>query len=366
MRSGDILACLCCADYDTVSEISHIICEGTTLTSSSSEPVMSYRELAARQDRPPWSTWGMFGPDDELGMINLLGADKVLAGVRSVRRGAVFNLDLPLDAFDPHFSARRRAPTHTMFQGMPHHLDDYLDGFYLQGSSQIDSLRHIEHPEFGFYNGHADGEIRVGSPVLGINRWSEHGIVGRAVLLDVERHLAATGDPVNQSTGRAFGRDVLESTARAQGVEVRRGDMVLVRTGWLHHALHELTPEGRAGLRGGVRCPGIEQSEAVLEWLWDHQVPLLASDNIAVEAIPTSSDSPFYTDEERATGGGPTAGMFHHVAIPLLGMALGELWDVDALAADCAADGVWEFLLVAKPLNLVGGVGTPANAVAIK
>jgi hypothetical protein len=58
--------------------------------------------------------------------------------------------------------------------------------------------------------------------------------------------------------------------------------------------------------------------------------------------------------------------MMHQQLIALLGMAIGELWRLDELAEDCARDGIYEFLVVSKPLNLVGGVGSPANAVAIK
>jgi hypothetical protein len=47
-------------------------------------------------------------------------------------------------------------------------------------------------------------------------------------------------------------------------------------------------------------------------------------------------------------------------------MAIGELWDLDALAEDCDADGVFEFLLVSAPLHVPGGIGSPSNAVALK
>ncbi|MCU1374072.1 MAG: hypothetical protein JWO68_1358 [Actinomycetia bacterium] len=326
------------------------------------KPPLSYDELLARTDAPARSTWGLYGPDDEVGMLNVLGPDDVVAAAGLIRRGAVFNLDLSLDAFDPHFAARRRAPTHTMFESMSHHLDDYLDGFYLQGTSQIDSLRHIVHPDHGFYNGHDAAAIKPGSPTLGINRWAERGIVGRGVLLDVDRYLTSVGDPLDQRSGRSFGVEVLEATAAAQGVELGLGDLLLLRTGWLRWALHDVPVEQRAEM-GGWDRPGIEQSDELVRWLWEHQVPLLAADNVAIEAIPVAPDTPFLAGGEAP---GRTHGMFHKVAIPLLGMALGELWDMEALAEDCGADGVWEFLLVAKPLYVNGGVGTPANALAIK
>ena len=98
----------------------------------------------------------------------------------------------------------------------------------------------------------------------------------------------------------------------------------------------------------------------MLVWLWDHRIPLIAADNFAVECMPVAADSPLADGD--ALGGG----LLHPHVIALLGMVVGELWKLDDLAADCAGDGVYEFMLVVKPLNLVGGVGSPANATAIK
>jgi hypothetical protein len=331
--------------------------------------MLTFAELMARSDAPAGSTWGLFGDADELGMINLLTPQRVLSGMRCVRRGAVFNLDLPLDAFDPPISYRQ-PPRHTMLQKIPHHWDDYVDGLWLQGSSQIDGLRHYMHSDHGYYNDHEAAAIREGSPVLGINRWSEHGIVGRGVLLDLARHRASAGTPIDYRRRAAFSADDLDATAAAQGVTLEPGDIIVLRTGWVRFVLEEMTPAERTAFRENVDaklCPGIEQDEATLRWIWEHQVPVLAADNLGVEALPTSRQSPFLTSEERAWSDRPwNAGMFHNALIPLLGMALGELWNLEALAADCAADGVWEFLVVAKPLNLTGGVGSPPNALAIK
>ena len=56
----------------------------------------------------------------------------------------------------------------------------------------------------------------------------------------------------------------------------------------------------------------------------------------------------------------------HCVLIRDMGMTLGEVFDREALAADRAADGVWEFLFVATQLKVKAGVGTPITPVAIK
>ena len=56
----------------------------------------------------------------------------------------------------------------------------------------------------------------------------------------------------------------------------------------------------------------------------------------------------------------------HHRAIFLLGLPLGEQFDLEELAEDCRQDQVTEFMLVSVPLNLPGGMASPPNAVAIK
>jgi kynurenine formamidase len=235
--------------------------------------------------------------------------------------------------------------------------DDRLDDFYLQVSSQIDGLRHHRHPVHGFYGGVADDSVAVGSADLGIQRAAAKGIVGRGVLLDVGRHLAAQGHPLDLRRAEAISVGTLDGVAAAQGVALRSGDILLIRTGWARHAVEDLTPEERAGLSTDRQFCGLTQSRETLAWIWDHHVSVVASDTVAVEVMPSVPDSPFHDSVGR---------MMHPDLIALLGVHLGELWQLDELAEDCAADGVYEFLVTAKPLNLLGGVGSPPNAVAVK
>jgi kynurenine formamidase len=249
---------------------------------------------------------------------------------------------------------------------LPDHRDDYLDGFYPQTASQLDGLRHFRHPVHGFYNGVEDRLVAAGSPHLGINRWAEAGIVGRGVVVDVAAHLHQQGAAPAHEDGAPIPISAVADAARAQGVTFAPGDILLLRTGWLGFYLG-LNDAGQARIRELGTSSGLVQSHETLEWLWDRRIALLAADNVAVEVLPAVPDSPFVTAEEAA--GGPRSrhtGLMHRAMIPLLGMALGELWDLDALAKDCAATGTWDCLVVAKPLHLIGGVGSPANAVAIK
>ena len=130
--------------------------------------------------------------------------------------------------------------------------------------------------------------------------------------------------------------------------------MVLLHTDYPRHYWEHAEGSGQH------RHAGFVQSHELLAWLWDHRVPLVAADTFAVECIPKSPDTPLAAGD--ALGGG----LLHPHLIALLGMVLGELWKLDDLASDCANDDVYDFMLVVKPLNLIGGVGSPANATAIK
>jgi kynurenine formamidase len=203
----------------------------------------------------------------------------------------------------------------------------------------------------------------VGVPDLGIQLMAEKGIVGRGVLLDAKRYFEARGEPLDPFTMRRFTPDDLDAIAASQRTALQPGDMLLLYTGWAETWVNT-PPDLRPRRRG---TPGIAQSQAMLAWIWDHQVALFAADNGGLEASPVDPDSGFISPDEPAPARGATHnGMLHRQMIALLGLAIGELWKLDALAEDCAADRRYEMLLTAKPLNVLGGVGSPPNALAIK
>jgi kynurenine formamidase len=328
----------------------------------------TYAELLERDDGPPGSAWGVFGRDDELGTLNHLTPDAVREATSLVTSGEVINLDLPLDVFQESLIPTRKPVRHTLFASNPFHRDEFLDSFYTQAGSQLDGLRHIGHPEFGFYNGADPERFTAGEPFLGINRYAEHGVVGRGVLLDVDRHLRLQGTPLDHAEGEAIPISVAAETANAQGVELRPGDILMIRTGWVHYHLRERDAEQRKHDVRALRSTGLEPSHETVAWLWDNRFSVVGVDNVAVEVWPARPESPFLTGAERR-GDEPLtghSGLMHRVLIPLLGMALGELWALDELAERCAADGRWDCMIVAKPLNLTGGAGSPLNAVAIR
>jgi kynurenine formamidase len=326
-----------------------------------------YAALRARTDAPPGSSWGLFGAEDQLGTLNFLALNDLRAAAREVREGAAFSLDLPSTAISPSLAPTRRPIEHHIFQRTPFHRDEWLDRFYTQYGSQLDGLRHIGHPEHGFYNGADPRRFVPGHELLSIHHIAALPVAGRAVLLDVDRHLRAQGRPIDQHSRRAVSAQELEDTRAGQDTTVQPGDIVLIRFGWLRWYLDEASPQVREGLRTEQVHPGLAQSPEILVWLWDHRVSLVAGDNFALECWPAAPDSPFFTRAEREEGvRDPHSGIMHRALIGLLGMPIGELWNLDALAAACAADGRWSFLLTVAPLTVVGGVGSPANAIALR
>ena len=320
-------------------------------------------------DLPDGASWSHFGAGDQLGTINFLTPERVAAAAGLIRSGRRFGLDYAVDAFEPYPTGTRRSIEHHVFANNEFHRDDWVDSFYLQSSSQLDALRHIGQPGRGFYGGLAPADNVEGSTQLGVHAYAEAGIAGRGVLLDLPRYFEREGlefDGAPYSTERTIPVDaaMLDRIAASQGVEFRGGELLLLRTAWAERYLAKSLPE-RAATPWRL-SPGLAQKRDVLRWLWDHEIAVVAADNLAVEADPVL-DSDFRSpDDVPPERGVDHAGMLHRPLIALLGMAVGELWRLDELGADCAADGVWEFFLTVKPLNLPGGVGSPPNALAIK
>ena len=298
-----------------------------------------------------------WGPDDVLGTLNFLGEAKRAAGAARVRRGASFSLAQSFDANGPQTGWRRRTnPVHTMLdtgldaergrQGFPHGFGGADDVVFmpLQASTQWDGLGHIfDHGTA--WNGRRAGDVVTseGDLVTGIET-AAAAIAGRGVLLDVGRVAGTDGELPD---GFAITAGHLEATITAQGETARvgRGDLLLVRTGRLTRARRE----GWLGYAGGP-SPGLSFTTA--GWLHDTEIAAIATDTWGFEVRPNEFDDAFQP--------------LHQVAIPHIGLFLGEMWDLDALAADCAADGVYDFLLVAAPLPVTGAVGAPVNPIAIK
>jgi kynurenine formamidase len=295
-------------------------------------------------------SWDVFGPGDELGTLNLLDDSTVLAALREVQTGERVGVTLDLTAIDPPLYGREPL-RHTVMQTDRNIWDDRLDGFFPQAASQWDGFRHVRCREFGFYGGVTEDPPAMGAR-LGIHHWAARGIVGRGVLLDVERHLKQQSVDYDAMTEVSVEADLLAEVAEAQGVDIRRGDVLCLRFGWLTR-YRELDEPGRrsyAATAGSPPYAGLAADESSARALWDWQVAAVACDNPGAEVSP----------------GDPAVGSLHRRLVPALGLVVGELFDFDDLASRCAAEGRWTFLVAAVPLNVPGGVGSPANAVVIR
>jgi kynurenine formamidase len=320
----------------------------------------TYADLVA-DGRPSGTAWGVFGEGDELGTLNHLTPERVRAAAGSIRSGETVSLNLSLLEFDPPIIAHRGAPRHEVFGLNEFHRDDRIDGFFPQASTQLDGLRHFGHPDFGFYNGADPARLVAGSPDLGIQNVARRGIAGRGLLIDVAAFRDAHGHPIDQTTAEHIPVADLEGALEWQGSEVLPGDILLIRTGWLGavrapDAVRPVVP----------RSPGLAPRIETAAWLWDHRVALAAADNIALEAWPPGeSEVVVEAEVSGRMARSSHTGMLHRVLIPLLGLTIGELWDLDALAVACQQRGAYDIFVTAEPLDFPGGVGSPANALAI-
>jgi len=302
---------------------------------------------------PKGAAWGVFGMNDDIGTLNLLTEERVRRAATLVRRGAVFSLNWSLQLPDPPLFGRRalKHEVHDLTEIAHPGTDDHYDDFYPQASSQWDSLAHIGTPDGWFYNGRKMSDILRGENT--IDAWARRGIAGRFVLVDIAGARAASGQPLACDQRVEVGVEELEAVLAAQGTALEIGDILLLRFGWVgwYESL-DGTARQRMAATPRFPAPGLACEERTAAWLWDHHVAAVASDTPPLEAWPP--------DLSRLDG------FLHYRLIPLLGLAVGELFVLDPLAEDCARDGVYEGMFVSAPLNQPGGAGSSANALALK
>ena len=311
---------------------------------------VAYDDLPAAP-RGGRSGWGQFDSVDDIGSIALQTPERILAAASLITRGALFPLNAPVAAF-AHELWGRTVPEHQVIhQDGALFFDDVLQNYALQGSSQWDSLGHVGYGPNEFYDGATESDILNGSRNT-IDAWARRGIAGRGVLLDMVSTFQDSKRPYDPSTNVAFTVEDLEAARIRAGLDFRPGDILMIYTGYGKY-FAGLTVQERT--ERPLASPGVAHSESVVRYLWDHHLSAVASDNLAVEAWPA----------DMSPGAFPF-GALHNMLIGQLGLALGELWHLDDLVADCESDGVWEMFVVSSPINLPGGIGSPANVVALK
>ncbi len=228
------------------------------------------------------------------------------------------------------------------FADNPFRFNDDMIVMPLQAATQWDALSHVYY-EDKLYNGFpADSVTSFGAFHCGIEKVDGKGITSRGVLLDVVAHrgvdmFCEPGEPDHARRTRRGRR-------RRRASRSAPATSCVVHTGWWTRFLS--TGDGAE--------PGSGLDWTCASWLHEHEVAAVAADNLMVE------------DPDPAQGVEGTFLPMHMLCLRDMGLMLGEYWDLGPLAADCAADGVYEFQLVAPPLKVVGAVGAPVSPIAIK
>jgi kynurenine formamidase len=317
--------------------------------------VETVRRLAAR-----CSNWGRWGPDDQLGTLNHIQPQDVIEASRLVTAGRVFSLSIPLDENGPQTGGFGRFnPIHLMIRdGNAAVTETVVRDFYggrdrwirgtddllilpLQSGTQWDSLAHIVFDK-RIYNGYDATVVGSKGALRNDIANARDRVVGRGVLLDLPRHRGVNW----LEPGTAVHAADLEACAESEGVSIGRGDIVLVRTG----QMAQCRAEGSWGSYAAGAAPGLALDSA--PWIFDREIAALATDTWGAEVQPNETADVFQP--------------LHIILIVHAGLFLGEIFDLEALADDCAADGRYEFLMTAVPLPITGGVGSPVNPLAIK
>jgi kynurenine formamidase len=307
------------------------------------------------EDHP--TNWGRWGSRDEVGALNYLTSSEVLRGVAAVRSGKVFTLQAPVgvaeeDPVTPsRHSARRRQVADAGYwhdgrreelPGRARFADDYLE-IFLQGTSQYDALGHAWCGD-RIWNGDSE-DVTIGglarSSVLPI---AERGIVGRGILLDMARF--AGQDVLGKRD--TFTHEDLLACARAQGTEIAKRDILVVRTG----VIGSYFQRSREEFYAEFSEPGLVYSRELVDWFHEWEIPNLVTDTMGNEIT-----------FDPATG---FKLLLHCALMRNLGISMCELTMLDDLATDCATDRQYTFLYTAAPLKIAAASGSPVNPVVIK
>ena len=327
--------------------------------------------------RPEGSTWGDWGPDDQLGRLNLIGSQQVRQAVAEVQEGRTFCLSLPLDypggkvlnavRHPPVLRPviRNNAPYYNyVWKNFDARLTDIGSDdsvlLYTQYSTQWDSLAHrgalfdvhgTGEPIPVYYNGfragehiQSDADYNVAARALGIEHMASHGMQGRGVLINLFSHFGHERHEVDYAD--------LMRILESDQIVVETGDILCFWTG-----LDSLIMAGH-----GQPKPAIKHSCAVLngwdkkllQWITDSGIAAIASDNLAVETVGKPIPRNYL---------GSSLPLHEHCLFKL-GIHLGELWHLMELATWLKAHNRHRFLLTAPPLRLPGAVGSPLTPIA--
>ncbi len=301
------------------------------------------------------SNWGRWGKQDEIGTLNHVTPENIIEATKLVKKGKAFALGIPLGASGPQngLFGGRWNPIHTMLAtgtdaiagrfdetNKIRYADDALN-MPVQAATHWDSLGHVFY-EDKMYNGFEAKLVDSGGVHKNGIEHTRNKMIGRGVLLDVARFKGVE----YLEDGYGISNDELDAVAKAEGVEIRKGDFVIIRTGQMEQRLKT----GEWGGYAGGDAPGVKFENCY--WCQEKQIAAICSDTWGVEVRPNETSEVFQP--------------WHWVVIPSMGLTMGEIFFLKELAEDCAADKVFEFLFIAPPLIITGGTGSPINPQAIK
>ncbi|KAJ5448531.1 hypothetical protein N7445_003352, partial [Penicillium cf. griseofulvum] len=284
-----------------------LFCSNLSITMSVPRPV--FDALPLREDGPPGNAWGMFGDQDQLGMLNLLTPENTAAAAREIVDGMRVSTDWALNSMTtPCFG--RSAFEHIVKNKAPRAVNDDILVFNTQSSSQWDGFRHYGSKQGTFYNGCTQDDIK-NSTRNGIHVWVENGgIVGRGVLLDYAGWAAANAKEVNCFETQSIPASVLQQLSQAQCQQL---------------ANYAAPP-----------VIGVESSEAMLRWIWDLKLAAVVGDMPSFEAYPCQNQDFF----------------LHEWLLAGWGVPIGELFDLEKLSQECRKRGRWTFFFSSVPLKV--------------
>ncbi|OTB07708.1 hypothetical protein M426DRAFT_228107 [Hypoxylon sp. CI-4A] len=289
--------------------------------------IPSFEALPLRKTAPQYAAWGLYGDKDELGTLNRLTDERVAAAAQSeIKTGHRISLNLPLNAQSEKSFFQRQVFRQQLIRKDPRVVNDDVWTFNSQVSTQWDGLRHFAYQREGlFYNGVTQDDVHgvdadgKRSTVNGIHAWAEKGIVGRGILIDYHSwRLSQPADklaPYDSFESLSIPLSDLQACLAAQGTEIKFGDILFIRSGFT-----------------------ASQASKPASFISAHQ-----------ELKPPHAPQH----------------ALHEVLLAGWGCPIGELFDLERLAAHCGARGRWSFFVASEPCNVPGGVASPPNVLAI-
>lgn len=284
------------------------------------------------------SNWQRWGPDDELGSMNLITAHTRVAAAQLVQAGVSVSMahTVLTEAAADNGNPYEHEMTAVGSSPGPWSGDSIGVAYHGYAHSHLDALCHRFH-EGKMYNGYSENEVTTaGCGKLAITAF-ENGVFGRGVLID----MAAFKGKEWLELSTAITDEDLSAWERDSGISIQAGDVVLVRTGrWARR--EALGPWNVAAESAGLHA-------SAAQWFKEKDIALIGSD-VALDVFPSGVKG--YTHP------------VHLMFLVAMGTPIFDNLDLEDLADEAIRQNRWEFLFTTAPLKIEGGTGSPLNPIA--